>query len=112
MTREEAIEVIYQSLKNDTDMAKLKDAIKTLKQKPKWIDVNERLPKDGGTFIISYEEIMASGYVFRGVESMGLVHGEGMEWIDNLGRRFESNYRKVKAWMPLPEPYKAEEDKE
>jgi len=74
----------------------------------RWIPCSEKMPADGGTFLVSCEEEMASGYVCKYVEKVGLIHCNGLEWFEGT-ERFEDEYRKVIAWMPVPEPYKGEE---
>ena len=72
------------------------------KQEPKWIPVSERVPEDG-------EEVLC----FLGSEEMAVLFlrndwGQD-EWVDV---RFATESYDVVAWMPLPEPYKAESEVE
>lgn len=76
--------------------------------RPTWIPVTERLPDDGGVFLVT-----TVGKSFNGkndiyiVEVMSLWHKDGhLEWRDNLVFESEWYNKKVVAWMPLPEPYK------
>ncbi len=94
MTREQAIEFIAQSVKSDVDMALVADAIKALEQEPRWIPVSERLPKNRGFYLVSTTDC---------ITIMEFING----WISqNIG--LCNGY--VKAWMPLPQPYKAESE--
>ena len=68
-------------------------AIKALEQEPKWIPVSERLPEENGYYLTTtmYHRVYCD------------------YWEEERFNRTEV----VIAWMPLPEPYKAEsEDKE
>ena len=92
-----------------TDIEIMKDKINDLPpinpQEPKWIPVSERLPEDE-------QEILFS-------TKTGRVHS-GKYHDDDSANQWYSHRDKcrawnnvVSAWMPLPEPYKAEsEDKE
>ena len=70
-------------------------------QEPKtggWIPVSERLPEEMGTYMTTID------YGEHGlVTGQRYYYGRGLKWNDEC----------VIAWMPLPDPYKAEsEDKE
>lgn len=69
-------------------------AIKSLESQQKWIPVSERLPKETGIYMttIDYGKLgLATGQRF--------YHGS-LGWEDDC----------VIAWMPLPQPYKAESE--
>ena len=87
MTREEAIRLLgglmfKGKLKEALDMA-----IKALEKEPRWIPVSERYPEDGQRVLVDYCD-----------EDAGVM----------LIRFNVNGYRGFKAWMPLPESYKAE----
>ena len=100
MTRKEAIEVLQASSIKQMSLTKIivngKDlsvktalemAIEALKQEPKWIPVSERLPEEDDLYLITFD------------------NGE----IDLVAfDRGDFSYSGVIAWMPLPQPYKAE----
>ena len=79
-------------------------------EKPnKWIPVETALPEVGSEVLVCFD--------FKGKRSVyishfygdGEFHGLDDEYLTTEGRK----YRKAVAWMPLPEPYKAEgSDKE
>lgn len=78
----------------------LKDYKRLLEQEPKWIPVSERLPEKNVWVLVTvkqsdkhYQEIMRRN---KYIEA----------WADGI-----DNYTdEIIAWMPLPEPYKAESE--
>lgn len=95
MTREEAIKELSYIADEMPSMecADWKDAIsmaiKALGQEQKWIPVTERLPEENGGYLVTVKR----GYVTTAL------------WIGNA-----ENWKEVTAWMPLPQPYKAESE--
>lgn len=78
-------------------------AIELAKTAPKvgeWIPVQERLPKDGETYLITNAESFEQYHIYMGWYDgiKGMWHMEG-----NFERKMN-----VIAWMELPEPYKGE----
>lgn len=66
-----------------------------------WIPVSERLPEEPGHYLVSMKRGDIS-YV-----STIWYDGEGYnEYMDDFWR----NISNIRAWMPLPEPYKKEGD--
>lgn len=92
--------------------------IKALEQEPKkWIPVSERLPEANGRYYVT-RGLNACGalwnrvYIVNYSDLMGLK-SERIWWEGNVGKSDFERFDDVLAWMPLPEPYKAEsEDKE
>lgn len=61
----------------------------------KWIPVSERLPDKKGLYLVSHgENYSVCIEEFNGIRHFSMIH----------------NYSQPKAWMPLPEPYKGEEE--
>ena len=74
----------------------------------KWIPCSERLPESSGVYIVSRwfsdgceSKILTSACYFDGTNT----------WHNDIGINHSRDYvnEKIVAWMPLPEPYKAEE---
>jgi hypothetical protein len=69
--------------------------LELLEQEPRWIPVSERLPEEMGTYMTTID------YGEHGlVTGQRYYYGRGLKWNDEC----------VIAWMPLPEPYKAESE--
>ena len=95
------------------------DRIKT-ELEPSWIPCSERLPeiceKDCRGNITFSEAVLSTqiygdGYAYVGIDQYTTNNGGG--WLMEVPFDNPEECCKVIAWMPLPEPYKAEsEDKE
>ena len=94
MTREEAIVDIRDNIKPVVGGKSLDMAIKALEQK--WIPVSERLPE-----IHNYMQEYIVTIKGNFIRTAFFTETNGKSWwsIDD-----------VIAWMPLPEPYKAESE--
>lgn len=75
-------------------------AIKNLPSAQQWIPCSEGLPKKDGRY-----QVTRYDYVTK-TESIDILWYEKNLWWN---RRFTGDYA-VTAWMPLPEPWKGEED--
>lgn len=105
MKREEAIKAIednrlrsgYIILNEALDMA-----IAALQNQPVWIPVSERLPEKNGKYLVFLTNPVRnqSDNVFT-------------SWYNVYYKEFETekSLDYVKAWMPLPEPYRESEGK-
>ena len=105
VTNKEAIKALrdiakyYSYITPNKELTALKMAIKALEASA-WIPVGERLPDETDIYLITFGKyetaraVIASHY-FDG-EWLSLDHG----YV----------FGTVKAWMPLPEPYKGGED--
>lgn len=98
--------------KLDIDFAKvllLRRAIKALPpiipQESKWIPVSERLPKVADCYAVTRQigsDLIVDACFFDGTNT----------WHNDNRINHERNYlTNIVAWMPLPEPYKAESEK-
>lgn len=69
-----------------------------LELEQRWIPVSERLPEEMGNYMVTID------YGKYGLfTAKRYYYGKAPKWMDDC----------VTAWMPMPEPYKAEsEDKE
>lgn len=125
MTRKEAAEKLtslwYFLVNNDypqKDLDALKVTIKALEQ-TRWIPVSERLPEKKGTYLVTqkatftdYVYISVVGYAhnLHDVDEYDFADKKRSGWYEYDS---EWGYRElddVIAWMPLPEPYKAESE--
>jgi hypothetical protein len=75
---------------------------KGIKQEPRWIPVSERLPEENRMFLVTLVD-KEDGCVCLEVVWYSHVSGEWEEVPTG---------EKVIAWMPLPQPYKAESEGE
>lgn len=116
MTLDEAIERYisnaeyertHGNLQGCLDFKQLAEWLKELKQlseQIRWIPVSERPPKENKTVIASTK---------YGVYPEAKYTKEyGWEWAYEAGADYWRELKDVTAWMPLPEPYKAESEGE
>lgn len=88
-------------------------AIKALEQ-TRWTPVSERLPKANGRYYVT-RGLNACGalwnkvYIVNYSDLMGLK-SERIWWGGNVGKSDFERFDDVLAWMPLPLPYKEEQD--
>ena len=128
MTRDEAIEIIEcgdisnRWGKDGEEVEKM--AIKALEQEPKWIPVNERLPENLQTVNVTWQNHEPEPY-YHDIKDRSFVatavYYKGWYWYsttcaDYLGEYGRNDVDKIDeaieiiAWMPLPQPYKAESE--
>lgn len=70
--------------------------------KPRWIPVTERLPEEKGEYLVSYHPCYWD-YVNDDIKS-------GIDSFRGKAAWAKKKYQRVIAWLPLPEPYKEEQD--
>ena len=77
-------------------------AIETVPSAQRWIPCKERLPKPEEEVLLTFD-YKKRRYVETGnIWSDGTAHCYADDYLTPDGRK----YRKVVAWMPLPEPYR------
>ena len=76
--------------------------------KSRWIPVTERLPENGDYVLMSFEKfpLASTGYYVGNKETGGNWYLAN--WIDEY--TCLANDLFVNAWMPLPEPYREDEE--
>lgn len=82
----------------------IENAIKALEQKPKWIPVTEKLPEEKTAVLLSCDDM----YLAKLNPCIGWISGNN--WY-TFSARGSYLVKYPIAWMPLPEPYKAESEK-
>lgn len=92
---------------SELDGNEMRDLVEFLSGLPKWIPCGERQPKENGNYLALYRTSDGT----TSLEFMMVDHcNAGGGWLhEGNGRKA---YKKVIAWMPLPEPYKAEMESE
>ena len=111
MTNKEAIEILSNRLNTyyctDEDLQALDLAIKALEERPQdeWVLITERLPDYMEDTLVTIQVNNREPKVRSGFYAHGYFHNDN-------GDTWNWNDPEVKAWMPLPEPYKEAENEE
>ena len=114
MTKREFLDTVFALVPNEANA--IMDAFDEYvdSNEPRWISVTERLPKEDGDYLVTFEEGYAEDY---GFDPIGIapfeVDCEGFGiWQEHFDRQtlgsLGSDWVEIKviAWMPLPEPFK------
>lgn len=111
ISRQDAIDAVVSSAEEWDRMyiqdlnCRIRDAIKQLpsaepelpeRAEAEWIPCSEMLPMNRKYVLVTFEH------------SYGLMD-HGITWYGELEKKWNTS-REVIAWMPLPEPYKGEQD--
>ena len=102
MTNEEAIQVLKDiswqmgSVKRRQNIEAIDMAIESLQTESEWIPCSERLPKTG-------EQVLCC-------DSQSRVFTSALTEIASNGMTFFGQHCKVIAWMPLPKPYREDDE--
>ena len=90
--------------------------LKQLREQTKWIPTDERLPEEPGEYLIVWTGILGEHGTKRTRPLMSIAEYEIYDpenYADWITTMYEFEYYhdiKVLAWMPLPEPYRAESE--
>jgi len=105
--RQDAIDLLqkwsdgYKYIETETELA-IKD-FQHLPSAQQWISCSERLPRVADCYVVTRQigsDLIVSACYFDGINN----------WHDDNWINHERNYlTDIVAWMPLPEPYKEEE---
>ena len=107
ISRQAAIDAVKDAVIKD-EQQYAEDALKALPSAQRWIPTSERLPEPEDEVLLTMD-YKGRRYVELGnIWSDGTVHTYVDEYLTPDGRK----YRKVIAWMPLPEPYREERTEE
>ena len=88
----------------------LNTAVPVLEQGQRWIPVVERLPEKGGEYLVTFaidEKVRLVGYGCCRKDILG--NNIGFGWYDLYSGTYFSDKAFV-SWMPLPEPYRGNEE--
>ena len=126
MTKAERLELLKQIEKDiyvpsiestfldDAKNCAIHSAIEELEQKPKtgdWILVSERLPENTQPVLMTIRR-MSKLYNHEPFITVGYISWNQTTWWCAHDGDCVRNEIEVLAWMPLPEPYKAESEEE
>ena len=99
---------------NSTHVLAALESVPFAQQEPQWIPCSERLPEANGRYLVT-RGLNACGamwnriYLVNYSNLMGLK-SERIWWNGNVGKSDFEHIDDVIAWMPLPEPWKGEQE--
>lgn len=100
ISRQAAIDAVIKRDANcGIDSAEVLKALPSAQPERKWIPVSERLPEDGTDIFVTYVDEEETRII-------PVNYGRGT-WFDCIFDRALDSL-KVTAWMPLPEPWKGD----
>ena len=84
----------------------------TIEPEPHWIPCSEKLPEANGRYLVT-RGLVAAGALWNRVYIANYSNLMGIKsvkiwWQGNVGKSDFERLDDVLAWMPLPEPYRAE----
>ena len=115
MTREEAIEILTRYKEESEEdyyvkRAKALDmALKALEQEPRWIPVSEKLPEKDMACLVAVGRFNFTQIAVYS-DLMGIINHRIFYQGDVGHDSFKNITKYVKAWMPLPKPYREAEE--
>ena len=127
MTNEEAINILKSKMDGSVDTSyewaeTVRLAIKALEQpEQKWIPCSERLPEEDGDYLVLYctwskfkpyvYDVMSFANDLYQIDEYDFIDRRGQKgWFYCDGEYGFCEDNSVYAWMPLPEPYKGEQE--
>lgn len=81
-----------------------KERAKSQGQEPRWIPTSERLPVEDADVLVT----LKCGLI--GIMQKKLADDDNDEQCYIIWQNFEGEEHEVVAWMPMPQPYKAESE--
>ena len=120
ISRQAAIDAIGNYLKKDGDQIVIADVVDaavaigrlpSAQPEKRWIPCSERLPEQYGNYLVSYRTDDFESDI--GTFDPDRINSDTGEWSACDANGFywvASKGLEVIAWMPLPEPYKAESE--
>ena len=107
ISRQATIDDIEKNAYRHTYLEQIIDIVSALPSAQQWIPCSERVPEENEMVLISAKYIGHLSNNAPYVEEGFFTH-DG--WYSAYGDNYSELLAKVVAWMPLPKPYKEEND--